>query len=465
MKNRIKAPVLVVGAMIMLSGCNILDVLDPNSLIEESIKLEGASNGVVNGSQQLVARSVSEIWQLPSLASDEMYWIASRDAWGSLDHGFINDEENEFIDGAFPSLGQATWMAHNAVVIMTEHVGNNSGDDGFLLDLARAQMYKGIIYMITAEQQADMTFSDKQVDGPPVSSGSALIGSDPVANMDAVMGVAIASLTFAVNTFNSLSEDDFEHQALAVRARALHSRVIGANLTGAGGPLAFPLAAADAAAVLSDVAGSDWSYNFEYSSTSRSNSWAGWVNDRKENQFDLSLVTVETVSKAITGISLMDPVSGVADLALIHNIELWKGGAITIPGTEFSDLVVTSERLLNMIVAENELAGGNLGPFEDALNEVRDLDTAPNFTAGSAPGGFTDFQVLQHDRRVNTLVMGLRLQDMYRWSIIPGLTSDPAARWLPGSDALDRRGTLFPIAIVEVRANCHLNGTTCPDGG
>jgi hypothetical protein len=66
----------------------------------------------------------------------------------------------------------------------------------------------------------------------------------------------------------------------------------------------------------------------------------------------------------------------------------------------------------------------------------------------------TDLEILQHERRINTLFMGLRLQDMYRWGIV-----DP--RWQAGSTALTAPGTMFPIAIIEVRANCHLNGQGC----
>jgi uncharacterized protein (DUF2237 family) len=62
--------------------------------------------------------------------------------------------------------------------------------------------------------------------------------------------------------------------------------------------------------------------------------------------------------------------------------------------------------------------------------------------------------MLQHTRRVNTLFMGLRLQDMYRW----GLTD---AKWQSGSGAVSTPGVMLPITIIEVRANCYLNGQGC----
>ena len=50
--------------------------------------------------------------------------------------------------------------------------------------------------------------------------------------------------------------------------------------------------------------------------------------------------------------------------------------------------------------------------------------------------------------------MGLRLQDMYRW----GLTMP---EWDAQSAAITAPGTMLPITIIEIRANCYLNGLGC----
>ena len=80
MKNRIKAPAMAVAAMVALSGCNLLDVDNPNSLVEASIKLEAAANGVVNGSLNRISNGISDVWEGYLVTSDELYWIGSRDA-------------------------------------------------------------------------------------------------------------------------------------------------------------------------------------------------------------------------------------------------------------------------------------------------------------------------------------------------------------------------------------------------
>ena len=62
--------------------------------------------------------------------------------------------------------------------------------------------------------------------------------------------------------------------------------------------------------------------------------------------------------------------------------------------------------------------------------------------------------MLRHTRRVNMMLQGLRLADMYRWGI-----RDP--QWQDVSAASSRPGTMLPISIIEIRANCHLNGQGC----
>lgn len=460
MMNRIKAPLTAVASVLVLSGCGLLDVDNPNSLVEESIRLEAAANGVANGSLQLLSEAVADVWEGPAVAADELYWIGSRDAWGQLDQGFVSNPENEFTDGAFPTLGRSVWMAQNAVEILQGHF--DTSGDAFRTDLGRSLMFRGMILMVTAESQEDMTFSFKQTDGPPVSSGSAAIGSEgqlAVPTMLSVMDLAIQSYTDAIGHFTAEGETDLVTNATALRARAYMSRVIMQNRAAVGGALAMPMAAADAATVLADVGGSDWAFNLGYSSASSGCGMCGNVNDRKENQIDLSLVTVDDAND-IDGINLVDPVSGVDDLALISRLQQWKGGAFDDAGDAFNDLTVVSERILELIVAEDALAGGT-GDFEASINNIRDLDGEVAFVSG---GAVSDMDMLMHTRRVNTLLTGLRLPDMYRWDIAPGATSDPAARWAPASDAVQRRGSMLPITIIEIRANCYLNGQDCTGG-
>lgn len=447
MKNRIKAPALLLAGSVVLSGCNLLDVDNPNSLVEESIQQEAAANGVTNGSLRLVSNAVADIWEGPAVVADELYWTGSRDAWGQLDQGHISDPLNEFTDAAFPTLGRAVWMAQNAVDILTGHVADPSDPadlESFRTDLARAQMFNGIILMVTGELQEDMTFSNKMEDGPPV-------GPD---QMSGVLDDAISNLSAAITTFNDLGETDLELAARAIRARAHMSRTIwdelnpSAPAAGSGvNPLAYPAEAlTDAAAVI--AVGGDWKYNLAYSSASGQGDMLQNVNNRGENQWDPTLVENDGPgASGRTGvITLIDPYTGAPDNAVATALAQWGEN-------QYGALTITSERLMRLIVAENDLAtgGGGAGSdFETQMNALRGLD-GDDFASG---GAVTDLDMLAHARRVNVLHMGLRLQDMYRWGL-----QDPT--WQGGSAAAQAPGTMLPITIIEIRANCHLNEVGC----
>ena len=442
MKNRVKAPVLAVMAAVTLSGCgDLLDVNNPNNLVEASIRNKAAASAVVNGAEALVASAISQIWQPYLVASDEIYWIGSRDAWLSLDQGFINDPNNEFTDGAFPSVGQARWMADEAVEILTEHVAE---DPSFGGELARANYYAGVIYMVIGEVMNDFAFSDKTEDGPPVGEG----------NMFTVLDQAITYFDAAVSGAQAAGNGSLAMQAQAARARAKHSRAVWDKIKptpNTAAPLVSSASAAqDALAVIGAAGGvtADVSWGFTYSAGTVTNSMASWINDRKENQIDLSIVTVDAAND-INGIAMKDPIDGVDDPAVVKALNSWKSGSYLDKGGPYPPMFITSTRMMHLIAAENELANGNSAGFTTHINHVRAMDGLTPFS-----GQMSEMDLLQYERRANLLLMGLRLGDMYRFGI-----TDP--KWAQGGDAISAPGTLLPITIIEIRANCHLNGLGC----
>jgi hypothetical protein len=214
--QKIKAPATGLMAVLALGACDILDVENPNDLVEEDIEQVAAAAAVANGALVLTANAVSGVWQPYLVASDEMFWIGSRDAWLQLDQGFVGNPENEFTDGFFPGIAQARWMGDRAIEILEGHVADNPGESSFENHLARANLFAGIIYMVIGEVQEDFAFSDKQEAGPPVGPQ----------NMATVLDGAITRLDAAVSMARSLGDSELEQKALAVRARAHHSRAI-----------------------------------------------------------------------------------------------------------------------------------------------------------------------------------------------------------------------------------------------
>ena len=50
-----------------MTGCgDLLDVNNPNNLVEESVQLPAAAEGVVNGSLRAVSRAASDVWEGPA---------------------------------------------------------------------------------------------------------------------------------------------------------------------------------------------------------------------------------------------------------------------------------------------------------------------------------------------------------------------------------------------------------------
>ena len=442
MKNRIKASVLTVVTALTLSGCgDLLDVNNPNNLVEESISQAAAASAVVNGSLSLVSSAISQIWQPYLVTSDEVYWIGSRDAWLALDQGFIGNPENEFSDGAFPSVGRGRWMADQAIKILQGHA---SGDPSFNYDLARANHFAGIMYTVIGEVMEDFAFSDKTESGAPVGPG----------NMSSVLNSGISYLDAAISSYESLGNADRAVAAKAMRARAHQSRaiwdVINPTASGTFTTVNASAAAADAQAVITAAGGNsaDVEYDLVYSSGSQTNSMGGWINDRKENQYSTQLVTLDANNNR-TGVAMMDPIDNIVDPAVTKRMKSWGCGAADGNCGPYSPLTISSTRLMHLILAENALAGGDSATFTTHINHIRAMDGLTAFS-----GQISNNDMLQHTRRANTMIMGLRLADMYRF----GLT-DP--KWEAQSDAISTPGEMLPITIIEIRANCHLNGQGC----
>lgn len=455
MTNRMRASAAALLGVLAISGCDILDVKNPNNLVEEDATGPVAAESYVNGVQALVSESISLSWQPYLVASDDFYWIGSRDGFGQLDQGFVDNPNNEFIDGHFPGLGEARWMADEAVELLTAHVSNDPSNTEMQYDLARANLYAGIIYMVIGEIQEDFAFSDKQESGPPVGP----------ANMFEVLDGAIARLTAAYDGFTALGEDEDARDARALRARAHHSRavwdVINPAAPAAGGTPIFVTSAAagaDAAAVLADVGnGFAYRYNLTFPTGAPSNQMAGWINDRKENQIDLSLVTT-TAADDVSGVAIQDPIDAIADPIFTRNLQQWKGGpgslgAVTDAGGVRPDLTLVSTEMLHLILAENAMG---TPAFTTQINFVRGM--YDDLTAYS--GQVTEAEILMHTRRVATWNQGLRLADMYRWGLQPqAFSGAPTADWAPASEAVQTPGEMLSFGIVEIRANCYLNGS------
>ena len=430
------SPAPALALALLLPACDILDVDNPNNLTEESIESPSAANAVVNGAVAQNARAISTQWLGYLIATDEIVWIGSRDAWGQLDQGFISNPANEFTDAAFPQLGQARWLADRAVAILDAHVAKTP-TTALKRDQARAHLQAGIIYTIIGETQEDFAFSDKQDAGAAVGP----------AQMKTVLDKAIQHLDKAVTHSQALNDAELINRSLAMRARAKHSRAQWDKIKptpNTAQPLVnAPGAVADAAAVLARVP-DDWRYQLQYSSSTLGNYMASEINSRGEQQFDTtSIVRVNSAApKTILGVKLQDPISREADPRIVKFLQEWKSSTnIGVAGNVYSPLTLVSAKHMLLILAEDELQKGNTAGFATYVNRVRAVDGLPPWT-GQIPA----IEMLKHERRAALFVTGVRLLDMYRFGI-----KDPL--WHANSDVLRKPGTLLPITCIEANAN------------
>ena len=418
-----------VGAVAFLGACDLLEVDNPNALVQADIEKVEAASAAVNGSQARVSNGIAGIYAAFSTVGDEITWIGSRDAWNELDQGTPNNPGNEFADGSFPGIAQARWMSQFAVGLLEGHVAENAGNAGLQADLARANLYAGVAYSAIAQMFDDFAFSDRTEPGP-------LIGE---ANMHTVFDQAIAYFSAAM-----AGGGETAMRAQAARAQAYHQKAIWGLLNPPGSTPGNPLindsnANSDAMAVLGSVAGTDWAYRFSYSGSTVSNNLSWQVNERGELQIGPEYATKDPKDPpTLTGHNLMDPIEGAVDTRYMKRVDEF------LDGGGYSPLTVVGERGLRLIVAEAALASGDMDGFTNHINMIREGLDGLTAYSGQIPAR----DMLEHERRVNLFVQYKRLQDHYRFGV-------KSMNWLAGSPAASTPGLMLPITRIEILANCH----------
>lgn len=421
----------LVGVLTLTACSGLLDVENPNSLLQEDLETPSSAGALANGALSTVAQAAGQAIMLHSAASDELVFTGSRDAWIQIQTGDLQDAANEFSDAAWPFVTEGRWMADEAVRLLEQFDADGNLDDPDYL--ARAKLYSAIMRTMIADLWEDFVISDRRDTQPPVGP----------ANMLGFYDYAETQLTEALAV---TSTEALEAQLLAQRARTRHARAVREKITPAGSTPADPLvndagANADALAALALVEDS-WQYRFTYSSSTVDNAWGGWVNERLELRPSDDYVDATDNNKEVESVTLMDPIDNVVDPALNAII------TEAIAARDWPPLTIVSARELLLILAEAELAAnGDTGTFRGYINRIRDLDGLTDYT-----GQVDAEDLLRHHRMGGLYFTGRRLNDHYRW----GTTS---SLWNPNASASTRPGTLFPVAQIERTSNCYIVGT------
>jgi len=427
---------LILGliAAVATAGCgDLLDVENPNQLVQDDLESPAAAGALANGALATVTHAYGWMTLVHGAASDELQFVGSRDAWIQLQEGNLHDENNEFTDQAWPSVTRGRWMADEAVRLLKDFQ-----EEGLLANprlLARSQLYSAMIRTQIADLWADFVISDRQEAGPPIGTP----------NMHQMYDHAITSLTEALTIAESVGDTELRARILAQRARTRHARatwelVVPGSQVPANPLVADAAAVADAEAALALV-NPDWRFRVTFSAGTVTNNWGAWVNERLELRVSDPYVTATADDKTVAAIRLEDPIDEIPDPAL-EDIVMEAVGA-----RDFPPVTVVSARELRLILAEAALAGDDDAGFATHINAVRGLDGLSDYT-----GQMDARELLEHMRRVNLFNTGRRLMDHYRFGV-------PSAQWSPGARASTTPGTLFPITSIERRSNCFILGT------
>lgn len=411
----------------MLSACSsLLDVKNPNDVTESALDNPAAAPNIVNGILASTARMFTAITVPYAVATDELDWTGSRDAWNQLETGILGDYHNEFSDQAFPYVGEARFVADDGIRrIRALDLAGSLNDRS---QLARAFLYGAIVYASIADMYDDYAFSTKTTPAKPVGR----------ANMGQLYDVAKAYLDTAYSIATSASGASFvalRYPALAYRARVQHAKAVWASVTPTGAyPRAVTLinnAAANTDAAAAIALGSpDQTFTIA-NSVGADAGISVWfeVNGRKESSISL-------VYK-----NLVDPVTGAKDIRATA-----LAAAFTAAGTQAGPFTIVSTRELRLILAEAALAQGNTAEVQNQINLVRALDAGRTAWNGTSP---SPLAMLQYERQVQLWMMRRRLFDMYRFNL-------KDAKWVPNStyeSAATINGALFPIPNVERLGN------------
>jgi len=416
MTNKMKLiSLLVTFSMI---GCS-LEVDNPNSLLEGDLGDPSAAAAVANGAWNTVLNGIGNIMIANAVATDEVVWTGSRDAWRQLDKGGMTNVYNEFVDGAWPSIAEGRWMADKAVSLL-ESLGADLPDDQ---DLVMAYATAAMVRVYVADMFDDFVYSDKTEAGNAIGA----------ANMSQMYDEALTLLGKA----DAIANATWKVRVQALKARIEHAKAVWGKNNPVNTSAPYVSAGASTAAsalALMDTDDLKWKMNFSSGTVSNNMSWQ--INGRLE----MDLLDSPTHPEKGGDPNKTDPVTGTADTRVLAEEVIFRSGIGG--GTDYAPITIVSAREMHLIVAESKLAGGDKAGCLTELNKIRAIDGLGAYTNEDAGAAY------QHERYANLFIQGRRLPDMYRF----GVTS---VIW----DAVEKSpaGSFFPIPIREIRANPNIS--------
>ncbi|MDP6339164.1 MAG: hypothetical protein QF842_02415 [Candidatus Marinimicrobia bacterium] len=414
MINKTKVLSLLISFAVI--GCE-LEVDNPNSLLEDDLADPSAAVGVANGAWNASLQGIGYIMIANAVATDEVVWIGSRDAWRELDKGGMENVYNEFVDGAWPYITEGRWMSDKAVSVLEDF--QTKGTLPNTQDLVRSYLTAAMVRVYIADMFDDFVFSDKTVAGDAIGA----------ANMSQLYDEATALLGKA----SALADAGNKPRVVGLQARVAHAKAVWGKVNPVNTASPYVNAGATEAAAALALMTSDYKWKMKFSASTVFNEMSWEINGRLE----MDLLYNDYVANGDPQPN--DLVTGTPDSRITALAAEFRDISA---GTDYAPITIVSAREMHLIIAESKMAGGDAAGCLAELNKIRTLDELAAYTTEDAG------TALQAERRANLFIQGRRLSDMYRF----GATS---VVW----DAVEKSpaGTFFPITIQEIRANPNLS--------
>lgn len=444
--------VALAGAAALLSsiGCKgVLDVNNPNNVIESSLGDPSAATPLASGVVGITIRGVNAMLDPYSTVTDELDFVGSQDGFFQLDVGNVSSPVIQFSDLGFQRLAEARWTADQAIGRFAAWDKAGILPAANRLDYATTYLYAAVVYTTIGDMFDDFAFSDRAVAAPPVGE----------ANMRVTYDTAVAYLDRGLALATAANNVPLQQQILAMRARAKYARALWDKVkppmrVDASGPqpIASPYvadagASADAQAALALIGTADWTFTVTPSSQGvAGNNLGSDLNQRREMRIGQAYAQPDPtaqgrnrtlVQNGLPVITLNDPVTGQPDIALRNRVRDIITGGFYLP------MILVSARELQLILAEASLAAGDMSGARTGINAVRTLGGSAGTWDGVSPA---PLDMLRYMRRVHLFLEGRRLADMYRFG-------DRDPRWQTGAVAFKARGCFFPITYTERQSN------------
>jgi hypothetical protein len=218
---------IVAGLGLFMAGActSLLDVDNPNNVSAEALDDPAAAAAIVQGAENIGGNALSSMLNFYTPATDEAYWVGSRDDYRLLDSGEFGINTNEYVQSAYLVVARARWMGDQAVSKVAKF-----NADGKLLDkqlLVRAYLNAAIVYNGIADKYDDIAFSDRTVAGKNYGEqGMVALYDSATKWLDAALPLATGNNRASV---------------LAMRARTKHARAVWQKLNPPGTTPANPL--------------------------------------------------------------------------------------------------------------------------------------------------------------------------------------------------------------------------------